>query len=149
MVAAMTMRLDASPDDLAAGIIAAHGDTPGWLDLFEDALAVRRGGDLRRVLLVWGMRPAEAAGLFGVSRQAVGKWLAGGIPPVRAPEVADLAAATDILVRHIERARIPAVVRRPADKLGGGSLVDLAAREGTRAVLEACRAMFDFEGVQA
>lgn len=149
MVAGMPVDVDVSPDDLAAGIIAAHADTPGWLDSFEDAFAVRRGGELQRILLVWGMRPAEAAVVFGVSRQAVGKWLAGGVPPARGPEVADLAAATDILVRYVERARIPAVVRRPADRLGGGSLVDLAAREGPGAVLAACRAMFDFAGVQA
>lgn len=145
----MTVRLDSSPGDLAAGIIAAHSATPGWLDSFEDAFAVGRGGELQRILLVWGMRPAEAAVLFGVSRQAVGKWLAGGVPPARAPEVADIAAATDILVRYVVRERIPAVVRRPADRLGGRSLVVIAAEEGTGAVLAACRAMFDFEGVQA
>lgn len=145
----MSLRVDAAPDVLAARIVTAHAGSPEWLDSFEEALAQHRGGELARILHVWGLRPAEAAVLFGVSRQAVGKWLSSGTPPARAPEVADLAAATDILVRYIERARIPAVVRRHADRLGGGSLVDLGAREGTGAVLAACRAMFDFEGVQA
>lgn len=149
MVARVNPRVDAAPEVLAARIVAAHAGSPEWLDSFEDAFAVGRGGELQRILLVWGMRPAEAAVLFGVSRQAVGKWLAGGVPPARAPEVADIAAATDILVRYVVRERIPAVVRRPADRLGGRSLVVIAAEEGTGAVLAACRAMFDFEGVQA
>ncbi|MFN8105231.1 MAG: hypothetical protein U0U69_12300 [Acidimicrobiia bacterium] len=42
----MAVRLDSSPGALAAGIIATHSATPGWLDSFEDAFAVGRGGEL-------------------------------------------------------------------------------------------------------
>jgi hypothetical protein len=84
-----------------------------------------------------------------VTRQAVSKWLTRGVPAERAEEVADLAAATDLLVRHLKRDRVPAVVRRRSPALGGRSLLDLLAASHTREVLEACRAMFDLGRVQA
>jgi hypothetical protein len=68
----------------------------------------------------------------------------GALPAERAVAVADLAAATDLLVRYLERDRIPAVVRRSAAALGGHSLMDMLGRGDTRSVLEACRDMFDF-----
>ena len=71
------------------------------------------------------------------------------MPPERAGAVADLAAATDLLVHHLKRDRIPAVVRRPIPALDGVSLVDLLARGDTRAALAACRDMFRFDRVHA
>ena len=62
---------------------------------------------------VWDLSQAAAARRFHVSRQAFAKWLRQGAPAERATAVADLAAATDLLVRHLKRDRIPAVVRRP------------------------------------
>ncbi len=84
-----------------------------------------------------------------MSRQAVGKWLRQGAPSDRAGAVADLSAATDLLVRHLERDRIPAVVRRPIPALGGESLVALWGRGETRTVLAACRDMFRFDRAPA
>jgi hypothetical protein len=84
-----------------------------------------------------------------VSRQALSKWLAGGVPSERVQAVADLSAATDLLIRYLKRDRIPAVVRRPAAALDGQSLVELVAKSRTRDVLEACRSMFNFERAHA
>ena len=94
---------------------------------------------------MWGLSQAEAARLFGVSRQAIGKWLYQGIPPERARAITDLAVATDLLVRYLERDRIPAVVRRPIPALDEASLVDLLAQGDTRMLLTTCRGMFRFE----
>src|SRR5690606_17623283 len=106
---------------------ARQGDDR-WLDRFADELDRRRsGGELARVLSVWGLSKSEAARLFGVSRQALGKWVDAGVPVERAAAVADLGAATDLLVRRLKRERIPAVVRRPFDRADGRSLVDLVA----------------------
>jgi predicted transcriptional regulator len=99
-------------------------------------------------LAVWGLNQSDAASLFGVTRQAISKWLATGAPTRRLTTIADMSAATDVLVRHLTRDRIPAVVRRPAANLGGRSLLDLLAAKGARAVLEACQAMFAFERAQ-
>lgn len=117
------------------------------LDL--DAIAaeldrVRAVQPLVRTMEVWGLTHADVARMFGVTRQAVAKWIAVGVPAERAAAVGDLAAATDLLVRHVRRDRIAAVVRRPAPALGDRSLVELAASNGTGDVLAACRAMFAF-----
>lgn len=138
------------PDEMAERIFAAHEHESAWLDAFAESLDRRRAGrSFLRTLQVWRMSQAEAARLLGVSRQAVGKWLRQGAPPERADALADLAAATDLLVSYLKRDRIPVVVRRPMPALGGVSLIQLLARGDTRAVLGACRNMFRFERVQA
>jgi len=138
------------PLEAARTILEAHPEESNWLDEFSEFLDRRRAGRaLRRILDVWGLNQSDAARLFGVTRQAVSKWLLGGVPAERSEAIADLAAATDLLVRHLKRDRIPAVVRRRVPALDGKSLVDLFADSRTRDVLEACRSMFDFEGAHA
>ncbi len=138
------------PEEAAERTFIAHRDDAAWLDAFIASLDRRRAVDaFTRATETWGLRQAEAARLFGVSRQAIGKWRRRGVPPERAEAVADLAAATDLLVHHLKRDRIPAVVRRPIPPLGGVSLVDLLGQGDTRAVLAACRDMFRFDRAQA
>lgn len=142
--------LEREPTDLAEAIVSTHGADSGWLDEFVHALDRRRAGnELERVLRVWGLSQAQAGRLFGVSRQAVGKWLHQGVPAERVRTVGDLAAATDLLLRYLKRDRIPAVVRRDASALGDRNLLDLVANEGSGAALQACRRMFDFGRVQS
>lgn len=140
-------RLDElGPREAAERVYAAHATERGWLDAFAEYLDRRRAGrSLARTLAVWGLSQADAARLFGVSRQAVGKWLQQGAPAARAESIADLAAATDFLVRYLQRDRIPAVVRRPIPARAGRSLLELAQRGQTREVLATCREMFSFE----
>jgi predicted transcriptional regulator len=136
-------RLD--PRSAAQRLIEAQKDRTGWLDAFAEQLdRARHANVLERVLAVWDLSQADAARLFGVSRQAISKWLRQGVPPERAGAIADLAAATDLLVHHVKRERIPAVVRRPAAALGNTSLLGLLERHDARAVLTACREMFAF-----
>ncbi len=140
-----TSLLDLDPREAAARISSSQD--PAWIEVLCDALHEhRRVAPLARVLEVWGLTGAEAARVFGVSRQAVSQWLEQRVPADRLLAVADLAAATDLLVHHLQRERISAVVRRPAKNLGERSLLDLAA-EDTGAVLAACRAMFDFGAI--
>lgn len=102
---------------------------------------------LARTIAVWNPSQAEAARLFGVSRQAVGKWLRQGMPPERTGAASDLAAATDLLVRYLERDRIPAVVRRPIPARDGLSLMDLLVRGDPPELSAVCRDMFRFDRV--
>ena len=140
--------LHRDPRKVAGEIVETARQDPGWLDAFAVALERERSHDqLGRTLAVWGLSQSEAARLFGVSRQAVSKWLASGVPTDRVGAVADLAAATDLLIRYAKRDRIPAVVRRGAVGLQGHSLVDLVAAGETRKALETCRAMFAFNRV--
>lgn len=136
------------PREAAAELAAAHAHHGEWLDEFSEHLDRHRAGRaLRRTLALWDLNQSQAARLFGVSRQAVSKWLEHGVPAERAEAIADLAAATDLLVHHLKRERIPAVVRRSVPSLHGRSLLDVLAAGETRAVLEACREMFSFEDV--
>lgn len=145
---AMISRL--GPEEAAEQIFRAHENESAWLDAFTSSLDRRRaGGSLARTLEVWDLSQAELARLFGVSRQAVGKWLRQGVPAERAGAVSDLAGATDLLVHYLKRDRIPAVVRRPIQSLGGVSLVNLLAQGDTRAVVAICRDMFRFDRVHA
>ena len=138
------------PEEAPDRTFAAHEQDSAWLDAFTERLDRLRGAaSFRRTIEVCGLSQAAAARLFGVSRQTVGKWLRQGAPSKRAVAIADPAAASDLLVRHLERDRIPAVVRRPIPALGDESLVALWRRGETRTVLAACRDMFRFERAHA
>ena len=134
------------PRKAAAQLAAEQRADEDWLDTFAESLDRHRAAQsFRRVLSVWDLSRAAAARHFGVSRQALSKWLRDGLPAERSQTAADLAAATDLLVHYLKRDRIPAVVRRPVRELGGRSLLELLAAGETRAVLGACRDMFRFE----
>jgi len=148
-------RLD--PEQVADRLVETQWDQSAeWLNRFSERLDQQRNRldhdraaqALKRTLAVWNVTQSAAAQMFGVSRQAFSKWLERGVPGDRATAVADLAAATDLLVRHIRRDRIAAVVRRPAPALDGHSLLDTWSKHGAGAVLQACRDMFSFENAQ-
>lgn len=137
------------PREAAAELVAAHQGERRWLDEFAEYLDRHRAGQsLARILAVWDLNQSQAARPFGVSRQALNKWLEHGVPPDRAEAIAELAAATDLLVRYLKRDRIPAVVRRPVSVLEGKTLLDLLEGGDTAALLEACRDMFRFDRAQ-
>lgn len=134
------------PREAAASLAADQRDDRRWLDEFAESLdRYRAAQSFARVLSVWDLSRAEAARAFGVSRQALSKWLQHGVPAERSEAIADVAAATDVLVHHLKRDRIPAVVRRTAAELGKRSLLELLAAGETRVLLAACREMFRFE----
>jgi hypothetical protein len=144
----VTWALDEDPKQLASQLVVASRERPEWLAAFAEELESQALIDpLRRVLDVWALSQSEAARLFGVSRQALSKWFAQGVPTDRRETIADLAAATDLLVRYLKLDRVPGVVRRKADRLDGVSLLDLVATGDSHRVLDACRAMFDFSAV--
>jgi hypothetical protein len=120
-----------------------------WIVELTRSLNRLVGSDFDRVLAVWNLNQTEAARLFDVSRQAISKWRKHGVPKDNLEAVANLSAATDLLIRYLKRDRIPAVVRRKAEGLGGKSLLDLVSDGRTHDVLEACREMFDFGDAHA
>jgi hypothetical protein len=136
-----------SPSAVVAQLTASHDRA--WLREIVDQLdlSLQRSA-LERLIALWGVSSAEAAGFFGVSRQAFAKWLRVGPPADRAPAVAALEDATELLARHLKRERIPAVVRRPSALTGQRSLLELASAGEHEAVLGAVRTMFDLRRVQ-
>jgi hypothetical protein len=137
-----------SPKEVAEDLIRRAPDEAWLRELTDELDREVRTEPLDRFMELWGLSGAEAARAFGVSRQAFAKWRDGRLPADRAGAVADVAAATDLLDRKVKRERIPAVVRRRAEGLGGRSLYDLACADGHAAVLEAVRAMFDLRRAQ-
>jgi hypothetical protein len=133
-----------------AGALAGKGASPEWMNRFLTELdLVADRSQLGRVLDAWGLSKAEAGRMFGVSRQAVDKWLQRGVPADRRVTVADLHAVTDLLLRYLKRDRVPAVVRRPADRLEGGSMLDWARSGRTAELLSYTRQMFDLRRLPA
>lgn len=133
----------------AAAEISSSVDDP-WTQEFLRALDARvRSAPLERLMATWDLSAAGAARVFGVSRQAVSKWRGSGVPDDRAVALADLVAATDVLERYVRRDRIPAVVRRTADILGGRSLLELAEAGEHAEVRRAVARMLDIRRVQA
>jgi hypothetical protein len=102
---------------------------------------------LDRLERVWDLSAAQAASLFGVSRQAYSKWRATGVPADRQADVADLGAVTATLLAYVKVDRIPAVVRRRAAGLAGENLVEVA-RRNPGAARVAVAEMFDLRRVQ-
>jgi hypothetical protein len=115
---------------------------PDWLRDVARAL-LRDLAPLARIVDAWGLSQSQAAGIFGVSRQALSKWMHQGVPADREPVVATLAAATDLMLTHLKPDRIAAVVRRPAPALGSSSLLDLARTGDMQAVYDRVADMFD------
>lgn len=103
---------------------------------------------LERLMTLWSLSAAETAELFGVTRQAFAKWLQSGPPVERGAAIAALADATDVLERYVKRERIPVVVRRPSERLGNASLLELAAEGRYDEVLAGVRSLFDLRRVQ-
>ncbi len=128
--------------------LAPDPDDPWARDLLVALEERVRRSPLERFLSSWDLSAAAAARIFGVSRQAVAKWRGSGVPEERLVALADLAAATEVLERYVRRDRIPAVVRRPADLLGGRSLLDLAESGDHVAVRRAVTEMVDLRRVQ-
>lgn len=134
------------PDQVARLLLDADPDSASAL---VQALERRLSAEpLQRLERVWQLSASQAAGLFGVSRQAYAKWRTAGVPADRRADVAALDAATQELLAHLKADRIPAAVRRPAPSLGGRSLLEVAADEGAAAVREAVRRTFDLRRVQ-
>jgi transposase-like protein len=129
--------------------LIADAPSHAWLRELTEVLEREvRSDPLERFMLAWDLSASEAARAFGVSRQALSKWRRDGMPADRAPVLADLSAATDILERRLKPERIAAVVRRTAPVLEGASLYDLALAGRHADVLQAVTAMFDLRRVQ-
>jgi hypothetical protein len=132
--------------DAAAGLLLA-ADKQASLALVQAIERRLTGEPLNRLERVWDLSASQAAALFGVSRQAYAKWRTSGVPADRRIDVADMDSATSILLAHVNVDRIPAVVRRPADSLGGESLLAMAGRHPSKAH-NAVVEMFDLRRVQ-
>ena len=137
-----------SPSTMAELLVREFERSGQWLESFAEEFCRRLPSvSLNKVLGVWNLAGQEAADGFGVYQETLEGWLKDGVPADYAEPLAKLSAATDVLLHYLKAERIPAVVRRPADLLGGKSLMDLYSERDMAGILEACRSMFRFEDV--
>ena len=78
----------------------------------------------------------ELGRLLGVSRQAIGQWWSRGVPVAQMAEVDRLRELAEVIARDVQPARIPAVIRQPADDLGGLTLLQYVRQNGAVAALD-------------
>lgn len=98
---------------------------------------------LQRTVRLWDISATQLGQMFGISRQAASKWLVDGAPASRRDQVAVLGQATDLLDQWVKRERIPAVVRRPVDVLGGRTRLEVALAGEFDVLLAELRDTFD------
>lgn len=141
------MDTTSAPEDLARELLeSADAD---WVRALVDALDREvRTDPLRRFVTLWDLSNAAAARVFGVSRQAFSKWLSTGPPADRVDDVTEVDNIAALLDRYVKRERIPAVVRRPAEKLGGRSLLEVLEAGEYRTAAELVAETFDLRRIQ-
>lgn len=143
----LPMDTSIAPRDLAHELLESAD--PDWVrELVDELDRVVRAEPLHRLTSLWNLSNAAAARIFGVSRQAFSKWLATGPPADRVDEVTLVDNITSLLDRYVARERIPAVVRRPATRLGGRSLIETLAAGDYRSAADVMAATFDLRLVQ-
>ncbi len=99
---------------------------------------------LDRLRSVLGVSQTELAGLFGVRRQAVDRWLEHGVPAERQEKLATLGEIVDLLSAKLSRDRISGVVRRAAAAYGDRTILEAIAADEQDAVLDELRDAFDW-----
>lgn len=114
-------------DAMAKEVVLRTGGDADMLRRIVDRLDHQlNASPLQRTVRLWDISATQLAEMFAISRQAASKWLAEGAPASRRDQVAVLGQATDLLDQWVKRERIPAVVRRPVEVLGGRTRLDVA-----------------------
>ena len=135
-------------EDLAADVLTRTGGDADVLRKLLDRLDRElSAGPLERTVRLWDVSIAQLGRMFGVSRQAAAKWLVDGPPAVRRDQISLLGQSTDLLDEWVKRDRIPAVVRRPVDQLGGRSRLDVALNGEFELLRDELRDAFDLTRV--
>lgn len=120
-------RSDSLTDTLTREVLLRSGGRSDILRRVIDRLDHQlNASPLQRTVRLWDISATQLGHMFGISRQAASKWLADGAPAARRDQVALLGQATDLLDQWVKRERIPAVVRRPVDSLGGRTRLEVA-----------------------
>ena len=123
--------------------LPASMDFDGFTRAVVDELS-GAGSTIRSLLSSWQLSIAEAARLFGVTRQAMQQWLAGDVPPARQPKVLAVVRIGDLLSRNIRPERISGIVRSPAPGYAGATMLQLIAQDRHQELLDSVARSFDW-----
>jgi hypothetical protein len=86
----------------------------------------------------------ELAGLFAVSRPAIAKWRARGVPVARAADVDRVRELAGYFGRRFIAARIPQIVRTPGKGLGRKTVLATIAEGGVDRVYAYLERLFSY-----
>ena len=117
----------------------------GWfLESIADLEFEQRcGSPLKRAMKTLDLSSKDMAGLMGVTRQAVDKWLLGAPPVERIAKIGAIAEISDILRHRLRDGMPPVVARRPAEAYGGRSMIEVIAYGDHEWLLRSVRESFD------
>ena len=107
----------------------------------------RCGSPLRRAMKTLDLSSKDIAGLMGVTRQAVDKWLLSAPPTERMGKIGAIAEISDMLRHRLREGMPPVVARRPADAYGGRSMLGVIADDEHEWLRRSVRESFDFARV--
>ena len=102
------------------------------------------GSPLRNAMATFELSSKDIAGLMGVTRQAVDKWLRGGPPAERLGKIGAIAGIAGILRDRLRAGMPPVVARRPAEAYGGRTMLEVIAGDEHEWLLRSVRESFDF-----
>lgn len=107
----------------------------------------QNGSALQDAMEMLDLSSKDMAGLMGVTRQAVEKWLRVGPPPERLGKIAATAGIAGTLRYRLRAGMPPVVVRRPAEAYGGRTMLDVIADDEHEWLLRSLQESFDFAPV--
>ncbi len=121
----------------------------GWFieSIIDLEFEQRCGSPLRRAMKTLELSSTEMAGLMGVTRQAVDKWLQGTPPIERMSKIGAITEISDILRHRLRDGMPPIVVRRPADAYGGRSMLEVIADDDHEWLRRSVKDSFDYASV--
>lgn len=99
---------------------------------------------LEEVVQTFDLSHTDAGRLFGVSRQVIAQWLAQGVAADRQASVVSVAQTATLLRHYLAPERIPGIARKPAERYGGRSMLDMIADGDYERLRELTRDSFDW-----
>jgi DNA-binding XRE family transcriptional regulator len=100
---------------------------------------------VERAREAFDLSKTELAELFGVSRQAVDRWIETGVPGDRQEKLSAMLSLADLLERKLKPGRLPGIARRPADAYDGETMLALIRDDRHQELLDKVRASFEWD----
>jgi hypothetical protein len=100
--------------------------------------------ELDQIQNVFGLSETELARVFRVTRPAVAKWRARGVPVERVADVDRVCELAGYFRKKFIPARVPQIVRNPGKGLGGKSVLQTIAERGVEPVYAYLEQLFSY-----
>jgi len=103
---------------------------------------------IEQIMRIFDLTITETAGLYGVSRQAVSRWIdEGELPRFRREKTHTILSIARLLERNLRPGTVPVVSRRPARAYHDRSILQAIIEDEHDAVLAEVRGSFDWSAM--